>query len=267
MSSKAAQNRMPMRMPMAEAGGRMPLVAHLEELRTRLLFSVVAVIAGAVVCWIFYPQILNLLLEPYCRLRGELGDQSAFGDGCELLVTDPLEPFSVRMMVAGYGGAALAMPVLLWQSWRFVAPGLYRRERRWVVPFVACGVVLFAAGCWLAYWSIPRALDFLVGIGGPDLVSVFSPARYLSFVVKMTLAFGVGFEFPLVLTFLQLIGVVTPDALRRVRRYAAVGIVAMVAVLTPSGDPFTLLVLSVPMLLFYELSILIGVLRNRRRAG
>ena len=252
---------------MPEVGGRMPLVAHLEELRTRLLRSVAAIALGAVACWILYPQILDLLLEPYCQIRDELGDRTAFGDGCELLVTDPLEPFSVRMMVAGYGGVALAMPVLLWQAWRFVAPGLYKRERRWAIPFVASGVVLFVAGCWLAYWSIPRALDFLVGIGGPDLVSVFSPARYLSFVVKMTLAFGIGFEFPLVLIFLQLVGVVTPAVLRRVRRYASVGIVALVAVLTPSGDPFTLLVLSVPMLLFYEIAILVGVLRNRRRTG
>ena len=251
---------------MPDVDGRMPLVAHLEELRARLLRSVVAIAVGAVVCWILYPRILDLLLEPYCRIRDELGDQPAFGDGCELLVTDPLEPFSVRMMVAGYGGLALSMPVLLWQAWRFVAPGLYRRERRWAVPFVTCGVLLFGAGCWLAYWSIPRALDFLVGIGGPDLVTVFSPAWYLCFVVKMTLAFGIGFEFPLVLVFLQLVGVLTPAALRRARRYAMVGIVALVAVLTPSGDPFTLLILSVPMLLFYEVAILIGTIRNRRRA-
>ncbi len=253
---------------MADAG-RMPLLAHLEELRGRLLRCALAVAAGAVACWILYPWILDLLLEPYCRIRDDLGGddvrEAVFGSGCELLVTDPLEPFSVRMMVAGYGGVALAMPVLLWQTWRFVVPGLYARERRWAIPFVLSGVVLFAAGCVLAYWSIPRALDFLVGIGGPDLVSVFSPARYLGFVVKMTLAFGIGFEFPLVLVFLQLIGIVTPAALRRARRYAMVGIVALVAVLTPSGDPFTLLVLSVPMLLFYELAILLGALRERRR--
>ncbi|HCW00452.1 MAG TPA: twin-arginine translocase subunit TatC [Acidimicrobiaceae bacterium] len=251
---------------MADVDGRMPLVAHLEELRNRLLRSVAAVLVGTVVCWVLYPQILHLLLEPYCRLREGLADPAMFGNGCELLVTDPLEPFAVRMMVAGYGGVGLAMPVLLWQSWRFIAPGLHTRERRWAIPFVASGLLLFVGGCWLAYWSIPRALDFLVGIGGPDLVSVFSPARYLSFVVKMTLAFGIGFEFPLVLVFLQLAGILTPAALRQARRYAVVGIVALVAVLTPSGDPFTLMVLSVPMLLFYEVAILIGALRNRRRA-
>tara|TARA_A100001037_G_scaffold299305_1_gene324574 strand:- start:1539 stop:2294 length:756 start_codon:yes stop_codon:yes gene_type:complete len=244
---------------------RMPLVAHLEELRRRLLWSTIAVAAGAVVCWIFYPWILDFLLEPYCQIRDDLGDQTVFGSGCELLVTDPLEPFAVRMTVAGYGGVGIAMPVLLWQAWRFTAPALYARERRWAIPFVFCGLVLFGGGCVLAFWSIPRALDFLVSIGGPDLVSVFSPARYLGFVVKMTLAFGIGFEFPLVLIFLQLTGIVTPETLRRARRYAVVGIVALVALLTPSGDPFTLLVLSVPMLFFYEGAILFGVLYRRRR--
>jgi len=240
-------------------------MAHLEELRRRLLICALAVTAGAVACWFLYPQILDLLLEPYCRLRGSAGATRIFGEGCELLVTDPLEPLSVRLMVAGYGGLALAVPVLLWELWRFVVPGLLARERRWAVPFVLIGAVLFAAGCALAYWSIPRALDFLVGIGGPDLVSVFSPARYLGFVVKMTVAFGVGFEFPLVLIFLQIIGIVTPATLRRFRRFAVVGIVALVALLTPSGDPFTLLVLSVPMLVFYESAILFGALRDRRR--
>ena len=243
----------------------MPLMAHLEELRRRLLICALAVTAGAVACWFLYPQILDLLLEPYCRLRGSAGSTPIFGEGCELLVTDPLEPFSVRLMVAGYGGLVLAVPVLLWELWRFVVPGLLAGERRWALPFVIIGAVLFGVGCTLAYWSIPRALDFLVGIGGPDLVSVFSPARYLGFVVKMTVAFGVGFEFPLVLIFLQIIGIVTPATLRRLRRFAVVGIVALVALLTPSGDPFTLLVLSVPMLVFYESAILFGALRDRRR--
>jgi len=248
-----------------KTAGTMSLVSHLEELRKRLLIAVLAVGTGAIACWFLYPQILDLLLQPYCSIRGEAGPDAVFGSGCELLVTDPLEPFTVRLSVAGYGGMALAMPVLLWQVWRFVVPGLYSRERRWAIPFILSGLVLFGAGCGLAYWSIPRALEFLVDIGGQDLVSVFSPAKYISFVVKMTMAFGIGFEFPLILVFLQLIGILTPDALRRARRYAIVGIVALVAILTPSGDPITLLILSGPMWMFYEVSILIGALRERRR--
>ena len=243
----------------------MSLMEHLTELRRRLLVSLLTVGVGAVTCWILYPWILDFLLEPYCQVQGETVAGDVFGEGCELLVTDPLEPFSVRMMVAGYGGLALSIPVLLWQAWRFVVPGLYRRERRWAIPFVVIGALLFAAGAALAYWSIPRALGFLIGIGGPDLVSVFSPAKYLGFVVKMTIAFGIGFEFPLVLVFLQLAGLVHHRQLRAGRRYAIVGIVAFVAVLTPSGDPFTLVVLSVPMLLFYELAILVGRAHERRR--
>ena len=243
---------------------RMSLLDHLQELRKRLLFSFLAVCIGSIACWFFYQEILDLLLDPYCSIRASSLGEGIFGSGCELLVTDPLEPFSVRLTVAGYGGLILSIPIILWQAWRFIAPGLLKREKRWALPFIFSGVLLFAAGAFLAYWSIPRALDFLVGIGGPDLVSMFSPARYIGFVIKMIVAFGVGFEFPLFLIFLQLMGVITPDALRKSRRYAIVGIVALVAVLTPSGDPFTLLVLSVPMIIFYELSILFGAIRKRK---
>lgn len=245
---------------------RMPLLSHLEELRKRLLFMAIAIFVGAIVCWIFYPQILDELLRPYCEIReGATSEDSLFGENCDLLVTDPLEPFSVRMMVAGYGGLVLAVPIILWQIWRFVSPGLYPKERRWVIPIVFFGILLFVVGAGLAYWSIPRALDFLVSIGGPDLVSVFSPTKYLGFIVKMIVAFGIGFEFPLILIMLQLAGMITHQTLRRGRRYAVVGIVTLVAILTPSGDPLTLVILSVPMMLFYELAILFGRLIERRR--
>ena len=244
--------------------GQMTLIAHLGELRRRLLRVTVAVILGAIVCWVAYPEILDFLLRPYCQVRLNNPSDSIFGQSCELLVTDPMEPFGVRMMVAGYGGMTLAMPVILWQMWGFIAPGLYPKERRWAVPFVAIGVLLFAAGLALSFWSLPKALDFLVYIGGPDLVSIFSPVKYLGFVVKMSIAFGVAFEFPLVLVALQILGVLDNQTLRNGRRYAIVGIVALVAVITPGGDPFTLMILSVPMVLFYEGAILFGRIRNRR---
>lgn len=243
---------------------RMPLLGHLQELRKRLLISIISICIGGIACWFLYDWILELLLEPYCQIRGASGSDSIFGLGCELLVTDPLEPFSVRLTIAGYGGLILSVPMLLWQAWRFIAPGLLAKEKKWAIPFVLSGLLLFIAGAVLAYWSIPRALDFLVDIGGPDLVSVFSPSKYIGFVIKMIVAFGIGFEFPLLLIFLQLLGVLTPSALRRSRRYAIVGVVALVAVLTPSGDPFTLVILSVPMVFFYEIAILVGSLRNRK---
>ena len=253
----------------SDEGGQMTLMEHLAELRNRLIKSAVAVVVGGVGCWIFYSFILDFLLEPYCQTIPveDRIDSKLFGPegGCKLYVTDPLEPFRVRLTVAGYGGLALAMPVLLWQSWRFIAPGLYRHEKRYAIPFVAAGVLLFFTGGALAYWSLPRALDFLVSIGGPDLVSLFSPKLYLGFVIKMMVAFGIAFQFPIFLIGLQAMGVVENRTLRKVRSYAIVGIVTLVAVITPSGDPFTLIALSIPMYAFYEIAILWGVLAGRRR--
>ena len=253
----------------SDEGGQMTLLEHLAELRNRLIKSAVAVVVGGVGCWIFYSFILDFLLEPYCQTIPveDRIDSKLFGPegGCKLYVTDPLEPFRVRLTVAGYGGVALAMPILLWQSWRFIAPGLYRHEKRYAVPFVGAGVLLFFTGGALAYWSLPRALDFLVKIGGPDLVSLFSPKLYLGFVVKMMVAFGIAFQFPIFLIGLQAMGVVENRTLRKVRSYAIVGIVTLVAVITPSGDPFTLMALSIPMYAFYEIAILWGVLAGRRK--
>lgn len=252
-----------------DEGGHMTLMEHLAELRNRLIKSAVAVVVGAVICWIFYPFILDFLLEPYCRTfpPEERVDSALFGPdgGCNLFVHSPLEPFSVRITLVGYSGLALAMPVLLWQGWRFIAPGLYRHEKRYAIPFVAAGVLLFALGAALAYWSLPRALDFLKDIGGPDLVSLFSPKLYLGFVVKMMVAFGIAFQFPIVLIGLQAMGIVENRTLRKIRSYAVVGIVVLVAVITPSGDPFTLMALSIPMYAFYEFAILWGVLARRRQ--
>ena len=129
----------------------------------------------------------------------------------------------------------------------------------------SCGAFLFALGGSLAYWTMPKALTFLIRIGGPDLITVYSAKPYLSLVIKMIVAFGLGFEFPLLLAFLQMIGVLTPQVLAKYRRYAAVGITVLVAVITPSGDPITLCVLAGPMYLFYEASIIFGRIWVRRR--
>lgn len=231
-----------------------PLLEHLVELRRRLLISLAAVAAGGAVAWLLYPVILDALVDPYCEANG--------GD-CRLLVTDPLEGFSVRLKIAGYGGVALAMPVVLSQVWLFVAPGLYAREKRYAIPFVGAGVLLFALGAGLAYWTLPRALEFLIAVGGDGLVQFFSPDRYLSLVTFMMVAFGIGFQFPLVVTAAQLVGLVSNDKLRSIRRYVMVGIVFVVAVVTPSADPYSLLALAVPMYVSYEAALLVGRLARR----
>ena len=251
--------------------GRMTLIEHLVELRNRLIKSVVAVGLGAILCFVFYGPIFRVLVQPYCDSLSDTVRANAFAltgnpeASCKLVARDPLEGFGVRMTVATYGGISLAMPVILWQLWRFIAPGLYRHERKYARGFVVSGAGLFALGGALAYWSVPRALEFLNTIGGDDLVVAYSPRPYLSFIVKMIVAFGIGFEFPILLCFLQLIGVVTPQILRKFWRHSLVGIVILVAVVTPSGDPITLTVLSVPMYLFYEVSIMFGLLLQRRK--
>ena len=243
----------------------MTLVEHLTELRSRIIKSLVAIAVCGTIVFIFYGTVLDVLTEPYQDICTS-GEVTCLNDG-QLVITDPLEGLAVRMKVAGYGGLALALPVVLWQLWQFVTPGLYENERRYAAPFVICSVLLFALGAWIAYWTFPRALQFLIDISG-DVTPLFGPNKYLSLITLMMLGFGLGFEFPILLVFLQLAGVVEPRQLASVRRFAIVGIVVAVAVATPSGDPYSLAGLSVPMILFYEISILIGrlVARRRRRA-
>jgi sec-independent protein translocase protein TatC len=241
---------------LAEAG-QMTMMEHLAELRRRLIISFVSIGVGAIAGWVLYPQIIEFLLEPYC-------DTLEAGEQCQLYVRNPLEPFSVRLTIAGYGGIIVAMPMILWQFWRFVAPGLYSHEKRYAVPFIVAGVLLFFLGAGLAYWSIPRALAFLGEVGGDDFTELFAPGDYLGFVIKMIVAFGIGFEFPILLIFLQILGILQYRSLTNGRQYAIVGIVVLVAVITPSGDPFTLMILSVPMYLFYETAIAFGWIRERR---
>jgi sec-independent protein translocase protein TatC len=170
------------------------------------------------------------------------------------------------MRIAGYGGLVLALPVLLWQIWRFVVPALTRRERRWTVPFIVAATVLFLAGCSLAYWTLARALEFLIAWSGTDVEQAFQITKYVSLVVLMVLSFGVGFLSPLLIVFLQLAGVVTPRGLVGQWRYAIVTIFFVAAVITPSGDPVTLAALGVPLTMLYFLAALVGWLLTRHRA-
>jgi sec-independent protein translocase protein TatC len=208
--------------------------------------------------WFFY--------DPAFRwLANELKRTCAATQQCEIIQTNPLQGFSTRMTFSGYGGLALAMPVILWQVWRFIMPGLYPKERRLAWPFTISAVVLFVLGAGVSLWTLPKALDFLIGVGGNNFAQFYTPDGYVSFTVKMMAAFGIGFEFPILLVFLQLAGVMTPRQLARWRRHAIVIIVVVVAVLTPSGDPISLTALALPMVVFYEGSIVIGKVIARRR--
>ena len=229
----------------------MSIVEHLTELRTRLIVSAVAVGVGGVLAFVFYNRILDFLIQPYC-------DTLPPGKPCTLFITDPLEGFATRLKVATWGGFLLASPIVLFQFWRFVTPGLNPNEKRYAVPFVASSVTLFCLGALLARYTFPRALDFLLAVGGEDLEAILSPSKYLRLVILIALAFGVAFLFPVLLVFLQLAGVLTSRRLKAWRRPAIVAIFVVAAVITPSQDPYSLLAMAGPMYLFYEASIVIG---------
>lgn len=238
----------------------MTLIEHLTELRSRIVKSLLAIAVAGVVMWFFYDPVFRWLvhvLKDTCGTGRNLD--------CTIIQTDPLQGFSTRMTFCGYGGIALAMPVLLWQLWRFIMPGLYPRERRLAWPFTISAVILFVAGAGVSLWTLPKALDFLIGVGGNNFAQFYTPDKYVSFTVKMMVAFGVGFEFPILLVFLQLVGILTPKKLAQYRRHAIVAITVLVAVLTPSGDPISLSALAIPMVVFYEGSILLGRLAARRK--
>jgi sec-independent protein translocase protein TatC len=238
----------------------MPLLGHLTELRNRLLLSMAAVIVGAIVVFVLFNHVLEFLVSPYCHTVGA-------GHTCNLYVTGPLDGLSIRVKVAAYGGIVLAAPLLLWQVWRFIAPGLNPGEKRYAYPFVASSLVLFSGGAAVAYAVFPHTLRFLETIGGPSLQQIYSPSSYIGLLLLMMAAFGVTFELPVLLVFLQIAGVVTPRRLSSWRRWAIVGLVAFAGVITPSSDPFSMLALAVPLLAFYELSVVVGRLILRSRAA
>lgn len=243
---------------------RMSLMEHLTELRDRIIKVVIALVVGMVIAFALYNHIFDFLLGPYEDIANSR-PETTLGDG-RLLQVDPLEGFGVRMKLALYGGIAIAMPVILWQIWRFVTPGLYAHEKRYAVPFLISALTLFVLGAGLAYYTLPRALEFLIDIGGSEnFVTAFAPGKYFTLITYMMLAFGIGFEFPILLVFLQMAGIIGPQQLRQARRYAVVGICVLVAVITPSGDPISMLMLSVPMVIFYEASIVIGRIIERRK--
>jgi sec-independent protein translocase protein TatC len=251
--------------PAVPDDARMSLIEHLTELRDRVIKVVIALVIGMLIAFLLYDPIFAILIAPYEEIANSRNTIS--GDG-RLLQVDPLEGFGIRMKLALYGGIAIAMPVILWQLWRFVTPGLYAHEKRYAIPFLVSALALFVMGAGLAYYTLPRALEFLIDIGGTDnFVTAFAPGKYFTLITYMMLAFGIGFEFPILLVFLQMAEIITPQQLRGARRYAIVGICVVVAVITPSGDPISMLMLSVPMIAFYEVSIVIGRILERRRSA
>ncbi|MHB1720101.1 MAG: twin-arginine translocase subunit TatC [Acidimicrobiales bacterium] len=231
----------------------MTLVEHIAELRRRIIVCVVAFSVFATVAFVFYAEILRFLESPYCRIAHP----------CDLYVTGPLDGLTIRVKIAGYVGLLLTSPVALWELWRFVTPGLRAGERRYAIAFTVSAVSLFVLGAVLAFYTFPHALGWLQSIGGPTLREIYNPNSYLGLILALMAVFGVTFEFPVVLVALELAGVVSPGTLASWRRWAFFIIVVVAAIITPSGDPFSMTALAIPLYVFYEVSIVIGKVLKR----
>jgi sec-independent protein translocase protein TatC len=243
-----------------ESDVRMPLTAHLEELRTRIIRAVVATAIGGGVCWFAIEWLVTLLLAPLQHLRPD--EKLVIGTGLT-------EAFFTKLKVALIGGVFVASPIIFYQAWKFVAPGLYEREKRVAMPFSIAASFFFVSGAAFCYWLVfPVAFEFfLQEFRSIDVAAQIRISEYLTFVSRMLLAFGVTFELPVVTFFLARIGLVTHRTLLEWWRYAVVVIFVVAAVLTPGPDVASQMLMATPLLVLYVLSIGVAYLVARPAAA
>jgi sec-independent protein translocase protein TatC len=245
----------------------MSLVAHLTELRNRIAKALLALlIATAISFWWYEHGLGEFIRAPYCGLDENLrygGDDSG---GCGLLITDVFGGVFIRLKVAFLAGAVLSAPFWLYQLWAFITPGLKRNEKRYGIGFVAVSSLLFALGAFLAYVSLAKGLELLLTLAGDGVVIALTAQDYIGFVLSLLVAFGASFEVPLIAIALNLVGVLSHEVLSRSRRWIFFLTIVFAAFVTPTQDPFTMLLMAGPMILLFELAIQIARVVDRRRA-
>ena len=246
----------------------MSVMNHLRELRRRLVIALLIISAGAILGWVFYNPILQVLKDPYCavpythRLGGHAGDKH----DCQLYYYAPLDGFTNRLKISFAAGAVLTAPFWLYQMWAFIAPGLRRNERKYTRVFVAASTLLFAAGVALAYVVLYKGLPILIRLSGSGVSASLTITEYLDFVVKTLLVFGAMFELPLLTVMANQVGVLPASLLKRTQRIGIFLIFVFAAIATPSPDPFTMCAVAIPICLLYEGAVLIAVVHDRRKA-
>lgn len=241
--------------PEQQLGGRMTFLEHLDELRRRILQSIYALLVGFSVGWIFRERIFDFLAEP---IYDAVQDQ--------LVIIKPTEAFTIYLKVAFAAAIFLAIPWILLQVWLFIAPGLYRKEKLYALPFLLSSTILFLAGGAFAYLVVlPPALNFLLNVFGQKFKPLITAVEYFDFEVLILVGMGAIFQLPVLVGFLSIFGMVTPRFLWKNFRYAFLLIVIIAAVVSPTTDPFNLFIWSGPMVVLYLVSIIISWLFNRRR--
>jgi sec-independent protein translocase protein TatC len=238
----------------------MSLVDHLEELRWRLFKSIIAIAIFSVVAFVFRLQIMNFLTRPLPTTANALGHGAT-----KLVVTGIGEGFTTELLVAVAAGFVVALPVILYQTWAFISPGLYKHEKKHAVPFIVVGIIMFLAGLALGYIVLQYPVTWLVNFASDSFTELVSVGSYFSFIALFLLAFGIVFEIPLVLTFLSLINVITAETLSKKRAVSHVGLWIAATVLTPGADPYSPVILGVAMSFLFELSIIFIKITQRWR--
>jgi sec-independent protein translocase protein TatC len=242
--------------------GRMALADHLRELRARLLKVTLFLLAGTIVALFFYDQLFLLISRPYNDARVALGQ----GVTTKIIFNGVTDPLMIQLKVSGLAALVLGSPFWLYQIWAFIVPGMHANERRWTRLFAAIAGPLFIAGVAVGYYVLPKGLEVLIGFTPESVENLVEFGRYFAFFTRMLLVFGVAFEIPLFVVLLNLAGVVSGASLGRHRPWIVIGTFVFAAVATPSTDPFSMLMLAVPMMLLFFVSEAIARLVDRRRA-
>lgn len=235
---------------------KQPFMSHLEELRKRLIVCAITVGVGFVIAYIFSEHLFQLLILPLKEVMPE---------GGQLIFTNLPEMFFAYLKVAFIAGILASAPLIFYQIWLFVAPGLYKKEKKYLIPFVVSSTFLFVGGALFGYFVVfPFGFKFFIGFANEYVKALPSVKQYLSFSIKLLFAFGVVFELPVVIFFLSKIGVVTPKLLRKKRKYAILLTFALAAILTPP-DVITQCMMAVPLIVLYEIGILVAILARKKK--
>ena len=242
--------------------GRMPLAEHLRELRGRVLRSVLVMFLGMIVALFFYEQLLSIVLRPYNEAQRMLGDSV----DTKAYVKGAAGPLLLQLKLSGIAALVCTSPYWLYQIWAFIVPGLHANERRWTRMFVWIAGPLFILGVGTGYYVLPRGLEVLIGFTPAQLENLVEFGEYFTFFTRMLLVFGVSFEIPLFVILLNLAGVVSGRSLGEHRAWIILGVFVFAAAATPSTDPFSMLMLAIPMTVLFIISEVIARFVDRRRA-
>jgi sec-independent protein translocase protein TatC len=235
---------------------KQPFLSHLEELRKRLITCAIAVGIGFIISYIFAERLFQLLVRPLTRVMPE---------GDRLIFTNLPEMFLTYLKTAFICGILLTAPVIFYQLWLFIAPGLYQHEKKYAIPFVVFSTLLFVGGALFGYFVVfPFGFKFFLGFANEYIQALPSVKQYFSFAIKLLFAFGIVFELPVVAFFLSKMGIITPEFLKKKRKYALLLTFVLAAILTPP-DVITQLMMAGPLILLYEIGILVARMARRKK--